>query len=203
MHSISQGSVICAQAFAILVAYAMPTDQDMKKVHLSRIGAIVVTLCGLAVPPSLQSIKTTCLAEYEDSHRRRLTEFVEDYTATSPQRDLASTYSASYSSSYSSSYSAYSSGSDDDSTNAGLSVTEALIVSAVIVCVSFAIQTFAIDVEREHTYKELEEAAEHGREPVLHTLEESKKKKTLAERGGVAFVASGFGAPKVNPTPAQ
>ena len=191
----TQGSVICAQAFAILVAYAMPTDQDMKKVHLSRIGAIVVTLCGLAVPPSLQSIKTTCLVEYEDSHRRRLTEFVEDYTTTSPQRDLASTYS--------SSYSAYSSGSDDDSTNAGLSVTEALIVSAVIVCVSFAIQTFAIDVEREHTYKELEEAAEHGREPVLHTLEESKKKKTLAERGGVAFVASGFGAPKVNPTPAQ
>ena len=197
--------MICAQSFAILVAYAMPTDQDMRKVHLSRVGAIVVTLCGLAVPPSLQSIKTTCLAEYEDAHRRRLTAFGEDYASattagtSSPQRDLASTYS----SSYSSSYSAYSSGTDDDASNSGLSVTEALIISAVIVCVSFAIQTFAIDVEREHTYKELEEAAEHGREPVLHNLEESRKKKTLAERGGVAFVASGFGAPKVNPTPAQ
>jgi hypothetical protein len=199
-------SVICAQTFAIVVAYAMPTDQDMTKVNLSRAGAVVATLCGLVVPFNLKSVKSACLGDYEDAHRRRLTEFgsgADSEEEGEAQRELAS-YSSSYSASYSSyspssSYSAYSSDSSSTSANAGLSVTEALIVSAAIVCVSFAVQTFAVDVEREHTYKELEEAAEHGRPPVLHTLEASKKKKSLADRGGVAFVASGFGAPKVAP----
>ena len=40
-------------------------------------------------------------------------------------------------------------------------------------------------------YKELEDAAHHGREPHLATLAASKKK-TLAERGGVAFVGNAF-----------
>jgi hypothetical protein len=192
----------CVQVSSIGVAYCMPTDQDMQKVHASRVGAIAAALCGLVVPFSLKSIKTECLGEYEASHRRRLSlngggdsEEKASLSGSLAARDLAS-----YSSSYSA-YSAYGS-TDYAKSEAGLSVTEALMVLALIVAVSFAVHCFSLDVEREHTYKELEEAAEHGRPPVLHTLEASTKKRTLADRGGVAFVAAGFGGPKVAPSPA-
>jgi len=201
---------MCVQVSSIGVAYCMPTDQDMQKVHVSRLGAIAAAVCGLIVPFSLKSIKTECLGEYEASHRRRLTlgggndenAFLSGSLA-GKARDLSS-YSSSYSASYSSysSYSAYDSTDYTDSAS-GLSVTEALMLLALIVAVSFAVHCFSLDVEREHTYKELENAAEHGRPPVLHALEASTQKKSLADRGGVAFVASGFGAPKVAPSPVE
>ena len=96
-----------------------------------------------------------------------------------------------------------SSSTDYSDSDSGLSVTESLVVLALIVAVSFAVHCFSLDAEREHTYKELEEAAEHGRPPVLHTLDASFKKKSLADRGGVAFVAAGFSSPKVSPSPVE
>jgi hypothetical protein len=183
-------ATLFVQVSSVAVAYCMPTDQDMKKVHVSRLGAIAIAFVGLVIPYSLKSIKTECLGEYEASHRRRLS-----LGNDSSVRNLAS--------SYSSSYSAYSSSTDYSDSDSGLSVTESLVVLALIVAVSFAVHCFSLDAEREHTYKELEEAAEHGRPPVLHTLDASFKKKSLADRGGVAFVAAGFSSPKVSPSPVE
>jgi hypothetical protein len=103
---------------------------------------VIVVLFTVIIPFKIASVKTDCLANYEDNHRR-----------------LDPSTLAAYSSSYSSSYS---SGDDDSHLHddvPGLTIVEALILTALIVVVSFVISFFSIDVDREHTYKELEEAA--------------------------------------------
>ena len=178
-------SALVVQACSIAVAYTMPTDQNMNKVHISRIGSIVAVLVLVVVPPNIASLKTDCLGDYEDSMRRRLT----------AHRELSS-YS-----SYSS-YSAYSSGDDDEAPTAdGLTITEGLVVTSLVVFVSFVISLFSIDVDRAFTYKELEDAAHHGREPHLATLSASRPTKSLAERGGVQFVGSAFAGKKSTVVP--
>lgn len=163
---------VAVQVCSVLTAYAMPTDQEMFKVHMSRIGSVVIVLLAIIIPFCLQGIKTDCLEDYFDNRRR-----------------LASSYS-SYSSFSADEYK------DDPGVPAGLTVVEGLIVTAIIVMISFLVSIFSIDVEREHTYKELEDAAHHGRPAELN-----KHKKSLAERGGTAFVAGAFGV-KIAPSPA-
>jgi hypothetical protein len=134
--------VAAVQMSSVLVAYAMPSNQKMRYVHYSRISSVIVVLFTVIIPFEIASVKTDCLANYEDNHRR-----------------LDPSTWAAYSSSYSSSYS-----SGDDAGHLhddvpGLTIVEALILTALIVVVSFVISFFSIDVDREHTYKELEEAA--------------------------------------------
>lgn len=174
---------VAVQVCSVLVAYAMPTDQDMKVVNMSRLGSVAIVLFCVIVPFSLNDLATPCLHDYEDSHRRRLAS------------DYASSYGTDSSSSSSSSY-------GDDGGGAGgggLTIVEALITTAALVFASFVTSLFSIDVDREHTYKELEDAAHHDRPPEL-----KKSIKSLAARGGVAFVAGAFGSPKmaVAPDPA-
>jgi hypothetical protein len=159
--------VAAVQFSSVLVAYSMPTDQVMWKVHLSRFGSVIIVLLTMVIPFHLQSVKTDCLKDYEDNHRRRL-----EITTSA------------------SSYSSYSSGNhqwNHDKNMSGLTVVEALITTAMIVIVSFVVSLFSIDVEREHTYKELEEAAHEHREPVM-------EKKANAGRASVAFLATAMSA---------
>jgi hypothetical protein len=158
--------VAMVQICSVLVAYAMPTDQDMCKVHSSRFGSVIIVLGTIIIPFNLQSVKTDCLANYEEHHRRRL----EDTSY--------STYSA---------YSSTDSWNHDKHMN-GLTVVEALITTALIVVVSFLVSLFSIDVERSHTYKELEDAAHEHRDPTL------THQQSLAAKGGVAFLAKAMTA---------
>jgi hypothetical protein len=164
------------QICSVAVAYTMPTDQDMNKVHASRLGSIVVVCFLFIIPPNIATLQTDCMVEYEEGTRRRLG-----------------------GSSYSSSYSAYASGDDGDDGTVdaeGLTITEGLTVTSLIVFVSFCVSLFSIDVDRSFTYKELEDAAHHGRPPVLATLAATSGRKTLAERGGVEFVGNAFSGKK-------
>mmetsp|Transcript_50693 Transcript_50693/g.64944 ORF Transcript_50693/g.64944 Transcript_50693/m.64944 type:complete len:1082 (-) Transcript_50693:161-3406(-) len=52
--------------------------------------------------------------------------------------------------------------------NKGLSIVQALIFIAVLITISFFVSLFSIDIERYHTYKELEEAAHEERIPKLN-----------------------------------
>jgi len=161
--------VALVQICSVLVAYAMPTDQNMIKVHLSRFGSVGVVLFCIFIPFNLQSVKTDCLAYYEETHRRRL--------------DIRSAATTSYANTQ------YAGENwNHDKHMKGLTVVEALITTALIVVVSFIVSMFSIDVERAHTYKELEDAAHHGREP------EMTHQQSLAAKGGVAFLAKAMTA---------
>jgi len=165
---------VAVQCCSVLVAYAMPTDQDMRIVNLSRFGSVLTVFACVAIPFNLKRLNTDCLRDYEDSHRRRLggSSYASSY---SPSRDLYASGDSEYSEQH----------------NPGLTIVEGLIICSFIVFVSFSISLFSIDVDRAHTYKELEEAAHDDRPPELKKV--TARKVSLADRGGVTFVANSFG----------
>jgi hypothetical protein len=167
---------VAVQCCSVLVAYAMPTDQDMRVVHASRLGSVMVVFACVAIPFNLKELNTDCLRDYEDSHRRRL---------------AGSSYSSSYSSSSPSSYADNADPEGNDTP--GLTIVEGLIISSIIVFISFSVSLFSIDVDRAHTYKELEHAAHDDRPP---KLKKTEIRMSLADRGGVAFVANSFSGNK-------
>jgi hypothetical protein len=114
----------------------------------------------LIVPFHLQSVKTTCLQEYEIS-----------IDGTLDDHDLVSR------------------------DNRGLTIVQALITIAVIIFASFFVSLFSIDIERYHTYKELEEAAHEERIPKLNraSIRASMRASVLQERRASRRPTTGSG----------
>ena len=70
---------------------------------------------------------------------------------------------------------------DDDGKLEGLTVVEALLLTAILVMASFAVSLVSMDLEREETYHELEEAAKGERKPELAHYRPAVAKKTEEE----------------------
>jgi hypothetical protein len=109
---------------------AMPISLPPWRVHLSRIGAIIISCLTLLIPFNLRDLVTPCLAASEEAHRR-----------------LAGSYS-SYSSFDSSEF-------DDDSleNDEKLSTTQGLVTVSMLILASFIVALGSLDHKREESCK--------------------------------------------------
>ena len=203
-------SATAVQVCSVLVAYSMPTNQNMKKVHLSRIGSVVIAIMATIIPSHIKTVKTACLEAWEE--RSGGSYYSSSYAADSTS--YSSYASSSSYSSYSSSYAAYSSSfdpksyDDDNKLKKDLTVVEGLLITAIIVMVSFAVSLVSMDLEREETYHELELAAKGNRKPNLGYLYKSEEEhakdvvnrlKFLRGANGKLGGGGGVGGAKVIP----